>query len=479
MLADTPFRVLIVDDEVENIQLLMETLKHEHIITAARDGARALSLASSRNPPDIILLDIMMPDMDGYEVCRQLKSGEDTRDIPVIFISALDTTQDEEKGLNLGAVDYISKPFKPAIVRARVRNHLELHKSRRELRTLARCVENSPESIVITDTEAHIEYVNPAFTQTTGYTFQEAVGKKPNILKSEMHDDSFYAELWNVITSGRVWRGEILNKKKNGALYWEEVSIAAVKNTRGETIHYVAVKKDISSRKDLEQMKEDVERIMHHDLRSPLGGIVSLPDLIRDYGNLNPEQEEMLEMLESSGQRMLRMVDMSLDLLKMERGTYTCDPRKVDPESVVRAVLAEIEPAFKYQQIQAIITQNRPDESAPLLMYAEEHLLYGILSNLIKNAFEASPDGEQVSIHLSDAPVPTIAIENRGGVPAPVRKYFFEKYKTFGKKSGTGLGTYSARLMANTMGYDLKLDISDARDTTTVTMVASGSVLWS
>ncbi|RQD74838.1 PleD family two-component system response regulator [Desulfonatronospira sp. MSAO_Bac3] len=118
--------VLIVDDQPDNIHALGKLIKDEYRIMAATSGARALEIAESDNPPDLILLDVMMPEMDGYEVCRRLKRNEKTNSIPVIFVTAMDSAEDEETGFNLGAVDYISKPFKPTIVRARVKNQMNL-----------------------------------------------------------------------------------------------------------------------------------------------------------------------------------------------------------------------------------------------------------------------------------------------------------------------------------------------------------------
>lgn len=120
-------RILIVDDTPSNIKILNDILKSEYRINIATNGKDALESAKGENKPDLILLDIMMPDMDGYEVCRQLKSSEQTKMIPVIFITTLDETEDEKKGLDLGAVDYIKKPFHPAIVISRVQNHMKLH----------------------------------------------------------------------------------------------------------------------------------------------------------------------------------------------------------------------------------------------------------------------------------------------------------------------------------------------------------------
>lgn len=126
--------VLVVDDTPANIQILMETLKDDYRIIAAVNGRRALQLAASTPPPDIILLDVMMPEMDGYEVCAKLKADAKTRDIPIIFITAMNDAQDETKGLELGAVDYITKPFSQAVVLARVKSHLELKQAREILK---------------------------------------------------------------------------------------------------------------------------------------------------------------------------------------------------------------------------------------------------------------------------------------------------------------------------------------------------------
>lgn len=130
------FKLLIVDDEKQNRALLTELLQGEHRIILAKDGKQALELAREHNP-DLILLDVLMPEMDGYRVIRELNNDDQTRNIPVIFITALDSAGDEERGLELGAVDYISKPFNPAIVRVRIRNHLQSVHQRRLLEQMA------------------------------------------------------------------------------------------------------------------------------------------------------------------------------------------------------------------------------------------------------------------------------------------------------------------------------------------------------
>lgn len=126
--------LLIVDDTPENLTVLGELLHPTYRVRAANSGHRALAIAQGGTPPDLILLDVMMPGMDGYAVLAELRADPRTRDIPVIFVTAMDSTEDEERGLDLGAVDYITKPLRPAIVLARVRSQLELKEARDILR---------------------------------------------------------------------------------------------------------------------------------------------------------------------------------------------------------------------------------------------------------------------------------------------------------------------------------------------------------
>lgn len=125
--------ILVVDDTPENIDVMSGILRADYKVKAALSGEKALKIAQTVPAPDIILLDVMMPDMDGYEVCRQLKNNPQTRDIPVIFVTAKDAESDETFGLDLGAVDYLAKPISPAIVQARIKTHLSLYDQNRHL----------------------------------------------------------------------------------------------------------------------------------------------------------------------------------------------------------------------------------------------------------------------------------------------------------------------------------------------------------
>jgi class 3 adenylate cyclase len=141
--------ILVVDDMVENIELLDDILGNEYEVRGAVDGYQALQIAMSQNQPDLILLDVMMPGLDGYEVCRRLKAQPKTRGIPIIFITARNAEKDETRGFECGAVDYIKKPFSMPIVRARIRNHLELKNQRKRIESHTRQLKETLEALDI------------------------------------------------------------------------------------------------------------------------------------------------------------------------------------------------------------------------------------------------------------------------------------------------------------------------------------------
>lgn len=176
-----------------------------------------------------------------------------------------------------------------------LRDITERLKADKTLRQLSRVVEQSASTIIITDLEGNIEFTNPAFTETTGYTAEEALGKNPRILKSGHTSTEVYKEMWNTLLEDDVWQGELLNKKKNGEIYWEWVTISVVKDAHGKTTHFVAIKNNITARKETEQrLTESEERFRTLVENAPLGIVTADPE-----GNLVSANAAILKILGS------------------------------------------------------------------------------------------------------------------------------------------------------------------------------------
>ena len=256
---DIPLAVLIVEDSESDAQLIVRLLKkagYELVYEQVETGEQ-MRAALGKRAWDIVISDYKLPQFDGRTALELLK--ETRLDIPFIVVSG---TIGEERAVAMmkaGAHDYLMKGnlarLAPAVAReldqAEVRR--ERKRTEAQLRQLSSAVEHSPASIVITDSNGSIEYVNPKFTTLTGYTLQEVQGQTSRVLKSGKTLPELYQKLWRTILSGKEWRSELLNRKKNGELYWEDVSISAIIDSKNIITHFVAVKENITARKEAEE----------------------------------------------------------------------------------------------------------------------------------------------------------------------------------------------------------------------------------
>jgi signal transduction histidine kinase len=187
--------------------------------------------------------------------------------------------------------------------------------------------------------------------------------------------------------------------------------------------------------------------------------------------NLNNEQLEFLRILDQSALKMLNMIDHSLDLAKMERGEYKLNPVSINVAHLVRLIVRELESLAKAKSVEFAVILNDKSllDSDSCLVMSEMGLLTTIVSNLAKNAIEASPAGGKVVISLIDQNLFLIEISNLGEIPAEIRHHFMERYVTCGKEKGTGLGGYSAKLAAQTMGGEIRF-ISSQETGTVITV---------
>lgn len=211
------------------------------------------------------------------------------------------------------------------------------------------------------------------------------------------------------------------------------------------------------------RLREDVDRMSRHDLKTPLNSILGITRLLREDTHLGAEQRELVGVLQRAGLRMLEMVNLSLGLFKMETGSYEFQPQAVDLREVVGRVLVDL---HSLAESSGVTVYLEGSDRAPVYVRGEELLCYSIVANLVKNAVEASRPGDHVSLSVRAGDPVTLSVNNPGEVPPELTGRFFEKYVTAGKSGGTGLGTYSARLMARAQQGDLHLRTGPMRGTT-------------
>ncbi|WP_421899860.1 GAF domain-containing protein [Maridesulfovibrio sp.] len=320
--------------------------------------------------------------------------------------------------------------------------------------------------VLVVEAEGHrIVDANPKALEMMGRGWEEVVGSECfDVICSACKGDC------PIVDRGlEEINGEHIIERKDGGLVPVQKTVSRV--MIDGKLHMVENFIDISEQKKLADLKEHVDRIMRHDLKSPLNGIISLPDvlLLEDDGHLTESQREILGYIQASGYKLLNMINLSLDLYKMETGSYEYFPAVVDVYGVARSVLKDLFELINYKKI--VIRERfegeEVDKDFSFEIRSDEFLTYSLLSNILKNAVEASPVGETITLDTKEiAGNILILIHNMGAVPDSIRDTFFEKYVTADKSDGTGLGTYSAKLITETMGGSISFESSSEEGTT-------------
>ncbi|MCX9156254.1 hybrid sensor histidine kinase/response regulator [Niveibacterium sp. 24ML] len=352
--------LLVVDDMPDNLTLLAGLFKQDYQVKVAQNGERALTICQSDDPPDLVLLDIMMPDMDGFEVAEAIRSHPSSEHIPIVFVTALTDDAARHRAMTLGAIDFVTKPIDPDTLQMRVKNFLR--------------------------------YI-------------------------ELH--------------------------------------------RG-------LQQDYDTMMEAARLREDVEQITRHDIKGPLAGVLGLTQSLLENAGLSDEVKSQLQLIEDSAHSALDLINRSAELYKIETGRFELAPQPVMVARLLRRLIEVSRKTFAAKDI--VIRFELPSGSSAedIVAWGDGALLHSALQNLLKNACEAIPQGGAVDVAIESTSPVAIVMRNDGVVPVEVRERFFDKFATAGKREGTGLGTYSARLMLEAQHGTISMETSDADQATTI-----------
>lgn len=357
----------------------------------------------------------------------------------------------------------------------------ERRQAEAQVRKLSQAVEQSPSIVIITDPGGRIEYVNPKFTEVTGYSFEEVVGKNPRLLKSGETSPDEYRALWSTVARGGEWRGEFHNRRKNGELYWEAASISALRDADGRVSHYLAVKEDITERKrlerEVEQRNRELERektlaemgrmasMIAHDLRNPLSSIkMSVQILARQASNAESAE------LGAIGLEQIRyMEDIITDMLAYTR-PGGLNITWLRTEQLLQAVLNTVQ-----RRIDEYSARVELDCEPGLPTFpGDANKLRQLLSNLLVNALQATearpPEERRVRIradrHLGQggSEIRIRICDNGDGIEPEAQARLFEPFFTTRTK-GTGLGLAIVGQIAQQHGGRVSLESNQPRGT--------------
>jgi len=424
--------LLIVDDQPVNIQALSGLLKSDYRILVAASGKKALAIAGGEIQPDLILLDIMMPEMDGYEVCRRLKSDRRTAEVPVIFVTAKDSPEDEEKGLSLGAADYISTPYQPQIVRARVKtqtDRVQAEKAQRiseeNFRTFFSII---PDPILILNSQGKIIEMNYGFEKKFGLKKSKIIGNLPDDLNISLS----YDQITRIHTSQQSEKKgdceEITLLDKNAFVFIAEIVVSEIFILK-EPCLLVQIH-------DIDEIRRAQEAAMTANKKLSILSSITRHDILNQVMVISLYSDFLTETV--SGEK---------ELQQLQRiGTASRDIQHLIEFTRYYEDIGTKEPSW--QQVDLLLSRpsihglftgiQLTSELGPLTIYADR-MLEKVLYNLIENSIRHGKDLSTItfSFHERDGIGFLWYEDDGGGVQIDEKERIFEK--GFGKNTGMGL----------------------------------------
>jgi PAS domain S-box-containing protein len=515
-IADHPARILIVDDERLNKRLLEVMLVPQgfHILSAA-SGEEALAMVEQQ-PPDLILLDIMMPGIDGYEVARKLKSNLATKNIPIIMVTALNDRNARMRGLSAGAEDFLTKPVDHAELCVRVRNLLRLKaygdhydkysqvlegkvKSRTAdlvertkaleeqavvLTEQAALLDLAQDAIVVRDMHDRILFWNRGAEVLYGWLSMEALGSNTRELLATEFTEPAEAIEAQLLREDH-WEGEAVHHQRDGTRLIVASRWALQRDADGAPVRILTINMDVTERKEAEraleqsradqlQFKDDFLSHVSHELRSPLTAIKQFTSILLSglAGELNKEQREYQEIVLKNVRQLQSMIDDLLEVTRLETGKLTVEPESASIANAVTDTFDTLQGTARAKGV-TLSCDLPPDLPRA---YADQTRLRQILILLLDNAIKFTPDGGAVIIQaraLQDDPrllLIEVSDDGCGISPEMAGRVFERLYQTspatVASRNGLGLGLYICKELVTRQGGSIWVERRPQKGTT-------------
>jgi PAS domain S-box-containing protein len=473
---ETAIKILHLEDNPTDSLLVQLSLKKANLVFDYyfADNENDYQQILDNQTIDLVLSDYHLPDYSGSEALLYIK--EYYPQIPFVFISGTMGEDAAIESLLNGATDYVLKNKMERLVPAvhRAYNEAQMLKARRkaenELRKLSRAVEQSPNSVVITDTDGIVEYANSTTFNLTGYTSAELIGQNPRIFSSGETSQAEYQQLWETIKSGKEWIGEFHNKKKNGELYWEAATISPILDESGAITHFLAIKKDITEGKKLNSellaakvKAEESDRLktaflhnISHEIRTPMNAIVGFSGLLNDADLLPEKQKEYIEIIAQSSDQLLSIINDIVCIATIEAGQEKLSEVPVNLNAMQRILYEKFLPKARSQNI--IFDVNTCFHENEYMILADEAKLVQILLNLIGNAFKFTLSGHiHVGCNLKNNELEFFVEDTGIGIPSEMHDEIFMRFRqvestTARQFGGSGLGLSISKAYVELLG---------------------------
>lgn len=338
---------------------------------------------------------------------------------------------------------------------------------------LSKGIEQNPSSIEITDINGFIEYVNPKLCESTGYSSEEIIGQHASILKSNVMSEEIYDDLWKTIVSGNVWKKELLNKKKDGSMFWELVTLTSIKNDKGLITNYIAIKEDINARKVMEaelihakEKAEESDRLksaflanMSHEIRTPLNSIIGFSELLGDPDLEPDEKAEFIKIIIDHGNNLLVIISDIMDFSMLEARQMKIRQEVISTKKLLNELLVDFGKKAGQKGIELRLDQS--SDSPDVMIKNDLNRIKQIFNNLIGNAIKFTDEGyiefgykievECIEFHVKDTGI---------GIAPQFHQSIFERFRQVDntktrKYEGNGLGLAISKNLVELLGGNI------------------------